>query len=255
MQGHTAHSSWQELVAAPAVGSHLLQVYDSDDFLVAAASAFAAAGLARGEAVVLNGTAEHGRRVCAALRSRDLDVEAALARGQLVLTPPPEQFVQQGLDEPKLAGLSRDARFAGLRWWGETSSFLYQRGDEKAALACEDFANGLARRYRMKMLCSLLCDRFDAKPYHGVLPEMCGRHSHLIPARDYVRHRLAVNRAIAEVLGEIRGPLLQSLLSWKHSGCEVPSSQAVLFWLRDTLPERLQAVLARLKSYEVQEAS
>ena len=28
--------------------------------------------------------------------------------------------------------------------------------------------------------------------------DMCCKHSHVIPAEDYVRYRLAVNRAIAE---------------------------------------------------------
>jgi hypothetical protein len=65
-----------------------------------------------------------------------------------------------------------------------------------------------------------------------------------------VRHRLAVNRAIAEVLGEIRGPLLQSLLSWKGLGCDLPSSQAQLFWVRETLPERFEEVLSLVKAHQ-----
>jgi hypothetical protein len=66
-----------------------------------------------------------------------------------------------------------------------------------------------------------------------------------------VRHRLAVNRAIAEVVGEIKGPLLQSLLSWKGLTCELPSSQALLFWIRESMPERLQDVLARARAYQL----
>jgi hypothetical protein len=256
------HSSWQELVGAPAAGSHLLQLYDNEDFLAAAAGLFAAEGLARGEAIVLNGTEENVRRVCAALRSRDVDVEAALARGQIVVVPvtarahevssdgPMDERRFEALTAGSVRKLAADPRFRGIRWWGETSSYLYQRGDEKAALAAEDLGNVAARKYSMPILCSFLCDRFDAALYHGMLRRMCQRHSHLIPANDYVRHRLAVNRAIAEVIGEIRGPLLQSLLTWKHADCELPSSEAVLFWLRDTLPDRLHPVLTRLQSYE-----
>ena len=85
-----------------------------------------------------------------------------------------------------------------------------------------------------------------------MLRHVCAAHSHVIPAQDYVRHRMAVNRAIAEVVGEIRGPMLQSLVSWRGLSCNVPSSQAVLFWLRDTMPEHLGAVLERARAYHLE---
>ena len=52
-----------------------------------------------------------------------------------------------------------------------------------------------------------------------------------------------------EILGEIKGPLLQSLLSWKGLACDLPSSQALLFWVRETLPDQFHSVLARVKVY------
>lgn len=104
--------------------------------------------------------------------------------------------------------------------------------------------------------CAHSCaNRFDPAGYEGLLKDLCSRHSHFIPAEDYVRHRLAVNRAIAEVVGEIKGPLLQSLLSWKGLTCELPSSQAILFWIRDTLPEHFRDVLSRARAYQLQESA
>ena len=105
----------------------------------------------------------------------------------------------------------------------------------------------------MTVLCSFLYDKFDSEGYDGILRDMCGKHSHAIPAEDYVRHRLAVNRAVHEVIGEIKGALLQSLLSWKGLPCDLPSSQALLFWIRDTMPERLDEILSRAKSYQTPE--
>jgi len=256
----TSHSSWQELLVAPGASSHVVQLYDNEAFLAAAASLFVAEGLARGEAAVLNGTSEHVAAIRAALRSRDVDADAALGRGQLLIVPIPEgvgemlrgkESEASRLNHASDGAFARaaDRRYGGVRWWGETANFLYQHGDEEGALAAEDLGNFAARTYGAQFLCSFLCDRFDPEAYRGILCEMCARHTHLIPARDYVRHRLAVNRAIADVVGDIRGPLLQSLLSWKPLGCEVPSSQAVLFWLRDTLPERFPDVLARVRDF------
>ena len=42
---------------------------------------------------------------------------------------------------------------------------------------------------------------------------------------------------------------LKSLLSWKGLACDLPSSQALLFWVRETLPDQFHSVLARVKAY------
>jgi hypothetical protein len=58
-----------------------------------------------------------------------------------------------------------------------------------------------------------------------------------------------VNHAIREVIGELRGSMLQSLSSWKGLACDLPSSQALLFWVREFMPEQFEAVLARARAY------
>jgi hypothetical protein len=260
------HSSWQELVASPQRPSHIVQIYDSDDFLVAGVGLFAAEGLSRGEAVLLTGTAAHLDGVRIALRSHGIDVDAALARGQLACADVHEGIVavmQNGkVDATRfravagaaLAEASAAARYSGVRWWGEMSNVLHHSGDDKSALDAERLADATAREQGCTIFCSYLLDRFDRRGYDGMLREVCSCHSHVIPAEDYVRHRLAVNRAIAEVIGDIKGTLLQSLLSWQGLGCDLPSSQALLFWLRDALPERLDEVLERARSYQLQES-
>jgi hypothetical protein len=135
------------------------------------------------------------------------------------------------------------------------SNVMHQHGDTRGALLAEDLADAAAKKHGIGILCSYLCDRFEPLGYDGLLPDLCRRHSHAIPAEDYVRHRLAVNRAVAEVLGDIRGPLLQSLLSWQGLACDLPSSQALLFWIREALPERFCEVLMRAKAYQVEEVA
>ena len=258
---HSRHASWQELLASPAAGSHILQIYDNDDFVASGVAHFAAEGLLHGEAVVLTGTEAHLRAIRRELLAKDIDYEAAVGRGQVVANDVrrnAEAVLRDGMpDAARFEAMSTAAlekaraggRFSGLRWWGETSNFLLQRGHPRAALALEDLGAAAARSHGAAMLCSFLLDRFDPLGYDGILRDACCRHSHVIPADDYVRFRLAVNRAIAEILGEIKGPLLQSLLSWKGLACDLPSSQALLFWIRETLPEQFNPVLARVKAY------
>lgn len=255
------HASWQELVSSPAPASHIVQIFDRDDFLVSAVALFAAEGLQREEAVLLTGTEPHLRAVQHELRARDIDYDAAARSGQLSMSDVRQdvEAVMAGgmpnatrFDAIAGAALKRagaDGRFSSVRWWGEMSSFLHQQGNAKAALALEDLGAAAATKYRATIFCSFLYDRFDPRGYDGILREMCRRHTHVIPTEDYVRHRLAVNRAIAEIIGDIKGPLLQSLLSWKGLACDLPSSQALLFWVRDALPEQFQHVLARAKAY------
>jgi hypothetical protein len=241
------HASWQELLASPAPRSHIVQIYERDDFVAAGVALFAAEGLKRGEAVLLTGTPEHLRGIRRQLSAKGTDPDGAARRGQLVFMDV-HQALAHGMPEDTLA----NARFAGVRWWGEMTNVLHQQGKTRAALEAENAGGAAAKKHGATVLCSFLCDRFDPTGYDGILKDICCKHTHVIPAEDYVRHRLAVNRAIAEVVGEIKGPLLQSLLSWKGLACELPSSQAILFWIRESMPERLHEVLARAKAYQLE---
>jgi hypothetical protein len=261
------HSSWKELLSAPGPGSHVLQIYDSHDFLAAAVGHFAAEGLRCGDAVMLSGTAQHLAGVRAELARSEVDAGAALRSGQLAFSD-----VNQALDALTSSGpleraafdrvvddvcgkMQGDRRFGGFRWWAEYANTVHLRGDEKTSLLLEEWAGAAAARHGTAIFCSALCDRFDARGYDGILRELCCTHTHVVPAEDYVGHRLAVNRAIADVVGEMQGSLLQSLASWKGLACELPSSQALLFWLRETLPEQFAAVLARARAIQPQEVS
>jgi len=258
---HPRHASWQELLAAPVPESHILQIYDNDDFVASGVAHFAAEGLSRGDAVLLTGTEARLRAVRRELLSKDVDYDAAVGRGQLstfdvrrtvaalLRDNMPDADRYEVLADAAVEKARAGGRFSGLRWWGETPDFLHRQGNAAAALAVEDLGSAAARKHGAAILCSFLCDRFDPHGYDGILRDMCCKHSHVIPAEDYVRYRLAVNRAIAEILGEIKGPLLQSLLSWKGLACDLPSSQALLFWIRETLPDQFHSVLARVKVY------
>lgn len=257
----SAHTSWRELLCAPPPAAHVLQLYDNEPFLSRAVAHFAAEGLRNGEAVLLTGTPAHLEAVRAELRAAGVERTPALHRGQLVESDVYEQIgrVMSGrsLDADRfraasgsaLEPLLGDERFTGVRWWGEMTTTLIAHGEREAGLAAEHLADATAKRYGVRVLCSCPCDRYDAQAYGAQLSELCSAHSHVIPAEDYVRHRLAVNRAIAEVIGELKGSVLQSLASWRGLGCSLPSSQALLFWLRDAMPERFEAVLERARTH------
>jgi hypothetical protein len=257
----SGEQSWRELLASPARASHILQLYDGDEFLAAAVAHFAAEGLKRGDAVLLTPAREHAQAIRGALRALDVDAGSATRSGQLMLGDVDRALsavVVNGVLEPErfnaTAGAALelalgDPRFGGVRWWGEMTTTLWRRGLHAPGMEAERLADAAAKKYGATVFCSYQCDGYDAKGYDATLHELCGLHSHLIPAEDYAAHRLAVNQAIAEVVGELKGALLHSLAAWQGLGCHLPASQALLFWLRETMPERFDAVLERARHY------
>ena len=253
----SANHSWRQLLAAPAPASHIVQLYDRDAFLENAVAHFAAEGLQRGEAVHLTGTLAHLDGIRRRLEAEGVNAKAATRSKQLALSDVHDaiSFVAPNgtLDEGRFNAATRDSvaqalgdrRFSGLRLWGEITSTLYHRGYAEAGFRAEKLGDALAKELGITIFCSFLCDRFNAQAYDGALHTVCCQHSHVIPAEDYAHHRIAVNRAINEVVGELRGTLLQSLASWKGVPFDAPSSHALLFWLRDELPHHFDAVLAR----------
>lgn len=248
------NSSWRELLASPAPASHILQLYDGDAFLVTAVAHFAAEGLSRGDAALLTGTNEHLARVRARLEGLGVDAAGALHSGQLAVSDVHQVLAGGSVDAEARAALGRareDGRFVGVRWWAEIANVLHHGGERKRGLAAERKGDAVAKQYGAAVLCSFMADKYDPRQYDDVLHELCCVHSHVVPAEDYARHRMAVNRAIAEVVGDMKGALLQSLTTWKGPGCQLPSSQALIFWLREALPEHFDAVLARAREHHL----
>lgn len=266
MQTTSSHFSWREVLASPARASHILQLYDSDEFLAGAVAHFAAEGFKKDEAVLLSGTAAHLSAIHRSLVALGVDGHAVARAGQLLVMDAeaalPQFFAAGGFDGERFEALAVstleracDPRFSGVRWWGEITGVLDARGETEAGLAAEQIAGSVVRRFDATVFCSYLCDKYDARHYDDTLKTLCCVHSHVIPAEDYAQHRIAVNRAMADVLGELRGSLLQSLASWKAPSCSLPSSQAALFWLRETMPEHFEAVLERARAHHLQARS
>jgi hypothetical protein len=240
-------SSWKAVLASPPRASHILQLYGSNDFLTAAVAHFAAEGVRNREAVLLTGTKAHLATIDRELAWMGVRAE----EGQLVRDDA-HQALERVVPHRAFEDALADPRFTGVRWWGEITNILCQRGDHAAGLAAEREGDEAARKYGATIFCSYMSDRFDPRAYDDTLMSLCCLHSHVIPADDYALHRQAVNRAVADVVGDIRGTLLQSLNSWKGLACDLPSSQAILFWLRESLPEKFDAVLERARDYHAE---
>jgi len=254
--------SWKQLLAEPGEDGHIVQLYQDDGFFGEAVSHFAAEGLLRGESVVLVATQPHWANVSARLRAKGFDTEQLFRQGQLIRLDAdatlPTLMAGQLPDETRFKPLAREtiakARAGGkyrrVRWWGEMVYLLYASGNTRASTRMDELIGEIAHEERVPVFCSFLMDKLDPAIYDEAFPAVCRTHSHVVPADDYVRHRHVVNQAIREVVGEIRGPLLQSLLAWKGEGALMPSSQATLLWVKECIPDYFAPVLARARHIE-----
>jgi hypothetical protein len=255
------HASWRQLLAEPGENGHIVQLYQDDAFYGEAISHFAAEGFARGESIILVATQPHWQNICGRLRGKGFDTEALFRDGQLTLLDADDtlpKFMASNLPDGDIfKPLARQAihkaraggKFPRVRWWGEMVNCLYVDGNVKGSNRLEEYFDEVAHEENIAIFCSFLMDKFDPKIYEEAFSNVCRTHSHVIPADDYARHRIVVNRAITEVIGDIRGALLQSLVSWKHTSA-MPSSQAILLWVKEHLPEQFQPVLARARELE-----
>jgi prepilin-type processing-associated H-X9-DG protein len=256
-------TSWRKLLAEPGENGHIVQLYQDDDFYGEAISHFAAEGLIRGESIILVATRPHWENISARLRGKGFQIDALLRDGQLTVldadsTLPkfmvgnvPDGNIFKPLAKQTIAKARAGGKFRQVRWWGEMVNVLYVDGNVGGSNRLEELFDEVAHEESIPIFCSFLMDKFDPKIYEEAFGNVCRTHSHVIPAADYARYRVTVNRAIADVVGPIRGPLLQSLVSSPRSPALMPSSQALLLWVRDTMPEQFAHVLARARELDV----
>lgn len=256
-------SSWRELLAKPGEDGHIVQLYQDEDFHGEAISHFAAEGIARGESIILVATKPHWKNISRRLKSKGLDSDELFRRGQLTLLDAdatlakfmagndPDGSIFKPFAKQTIAKARAAGSYPRVRWWGEMVNVLYVNGNSRGSHRLEQFFDEVAHEESIAIFCSFLMDKFDPRIYEEAFGNLCRTHSHVIPADDYVRHRLIVNRAVAEVIGEIRGSLLHSLLEWQRAPSPMPSSQALLLWVREHLPEHFEPVLARARRLEL----
>ena len=252
----TATATWQELLARPLDGNHIAQIYRDEDFLIDALSHFVATGLAQGDGVVVIATPEHWDACVVCFETRDLLLQDAALRGQLLVLDAgktlPTLMVDGMPDWKRFQDavgtvINRTRRqYAKIRAFDEMVDILWQRGARPAAIRLEQLWNHLVKVQDLALCCAYRIDNLDDEAY-GALEHVCAMHSHLIPARDYDRLEQTVKIASDDVLGAPLARMLQSLAFARQPPTHMPSAQATLLWLKEHMPLTASKVLARIR--------
>ncbi len=220
--------------------SHIVQFYESDDFLCGLVADYLAAGIEAGEPLIVFATEEHRDVFRRSLSAKGFDVDRACASEQLWLIdaretlarfmvgamPDWEQFedvVGGAIDRGR-----RRHRRARVRTYGEMVDLLWREGNEAAAIRLEEMWSDLGRDRRPSLLCAYVMGGFykeghsDGHPAtlhqicrtHAAEPSrgngaarrgqagLTARRAHRLAAE--IEHRKDVEKALRASLGELR---------------------------------------------------
>jgi hypothetical protein len=179
----------------PAPGSHTVQFYESDQFLVDAVVRYLGAGLEAQHRLIVIATAEHRRAFLAGLPEQARN--RAIGSGELLVLDAREtlsKFMIGDIPDPDLFRVTIGQVLARarnghdhtrLRAYGEMVDVLWRDGNSRGAIRLEELWNDVAKEAEFSLLCAYTMSNFQE---HGSIPrfmDVCRAHSHVIPTEEF----------------------------------------------------------------------
>jgi signal transduction histidine kinase len=176
---------------------HVVQFYDSDEFLCGNVAEFLGAGIENGEIAIVIATPAHRAGVRQRLERNGIDVSRAgseacyadvdaaglLARFMLGALPDPARF------RDTVGGMiaAAEQRHTGrrIRVFGEMVDHLWREGNRDGALALDALWNDLARTRPFALLCAYSMHNFTDAADGAAFESLCRLHTHVMPAEGY----------------------------------------------------------------------
>lgn len=181
--------------AHPAQSDHLVQFYETDEFLCEAVGQFVGTGLRDGSGVVVIATRPHRQGFEGRLVAQGFDAQAAQARGQLAMFDAAaslSHFMVGGVPdsdkfERYIGGYIRQVtgRYGRVRVYGEMVSLLWQKNDLHATIKLEELWNELGKKHAFTLLCGYHMRNFKEEAHDHAFHQICRVHSHVSPAKDF----------------------------------------------------------------------
>jgi PAS domain S-box-containing protein len=190
----TIAQPWKSPPAPDAGCDHAVAFYERDEELADRVARFIGEGLIAGEAAVIIAREAHRELFLRRLPGMNIDVEAARLSGNLTILDAEgtlAKFLVDDMPDPELfrrvvGGVIESSGTHGtkgvrVRAYGEMVDILWQRGNQRAAVALEELWDGLATVYPFDLLCAYAMAGFY-KTRATALADVCDRHSHVMVA-------------------------------------------------------------------------
>src|SRR6266702_3115895 len=184
--------AWSELDAS----EHLVQFYETDEFLLDSVSGFIGAGLGAGAACIVIATKAHRGGLEERLQANGLDLATASTRGTYLALDAGEtlsMFMVDGLPEPtrfaEVIGSLIERAVKGrrrVRIFGEMVAQLWTEGNQVAAIRLEALWNELHHStHSFSLFCAYPIHSFAGEGDGEQFTEICQQHSQVIPDESY----------------------------------------------------------------------
>lgn len=227
-----------------AESEHIVQFYESEEFLYEVVARFLSSGLTAGAPVVVIATEAHRHAFNAQLESNGFDIKSLCAEGRITLLDARDtlsSFLVDGMPdrarfESVVGGVIQRILAAGcqsrLHAFGEMVDLLWKDGSPDAAIYLEELWNDLGSRHSFSLLCAYVMGNFYNEACTQKFHQICEAHRHVIPTERY-----AWNQEQSVQMREIS--LLQQRSRALES--EIEHRQKLEEALRDALRERRRA--------------
>jgi signal transduction histidine kinase len=176
--------------------NHLVQFYNSEDFLCERVADFLAGGLSSGEPIVIIASEDRHQAFSRRLQDKGFEVEPARARGQFTWLDAHQtlaQFMVGTMPDwdlfKSVVGntLERSSAVGGhprIRAYGEMVDILWRAGNPRAAIRLEEMWNELAKSHSFQLLCAYVMGSFYKSHQGGSIQDVCGLHTAVLPVDD-----------------------------------------------------------------------
>jgi hypothetical protein len=185
----------QEAWHASPAHQHLVQFYESEDYLLLMLTQFVATTLRNGEAGVVVATEPHIRQLHTSLFKEGIDVHAASTSGQLTMLDAPatmEKFMVEGKPDPErfsaLFGTLLSeirAQWSSVRVFGEMVALTAEINYDTATMDLEELWNDLLGSHDFSLCCAYPLHTFSDERTAGMLLDICEQHSAVFPTESF----------------------------------------------------------------------
>lgn len=190
---------------------HVVQFYDKESVLLEALVEFAGSAIRANDSAVIVATKPHREKLAQLLKTRGVDLDAAIAEGRYVAVDAVETlalFCQNGLvDGPRfqqVMGELLDKASAAARGqqrrlavFGEMVGLLWKQRNYQGVLRLEQLWNELALTRTFTLLCGYPMNGFRRQEHQKMFLQICAEHAQIMPAESYV--------ALASPSAQLRG--------------------------------------------------
>ncbi|HKY05339.1 MAG TPA: ATP-binding protein [Blastocatellia bacterium] len=225
-------------------GQHFVQFYETDDFLLNSLTGFVGRGLEAGDACVVVATRAHIDGLEQRLREAGLDLTPVFARGQYVPLDAAETLSKLMVDgrpewEPVKEVIGEIITRAAegnrrVRIFGEMVALLWADTKHDAAVRLEELWNDLHRTHSFSLFCAYPMRGLEGEGLARPLEDVCGTHSHIIPAESYTTLETDGDRLRAILDLQRKAALLEAEIA------ERKEAEAVLRVVKDELEVQVE---------------